>query len=198
MTSEWPIPPDGLLQSDREILSDSDLARVKATGMGLPDKLKLGVTRITHKNDPPEASDWVFLDETMRSDLATRLKAATRITDVEFVPAWMSADADVPHLREIAARFGVDLLLVFKTTCTVQKLGAHDPIVGTCAAEAVLLDARTGLVVGSWTGNGDHAADAPPLNVDPAPEQDGVVQRAAHDAVSKAADAVAQALNSMP
>src|ERR1700678_2050210 len=55
MTSEWPAPPDGLLQSDREILSDSDLARVKAAGLALPAKLKLGVTRMSRKTDLQEA-----------------------------------------------------------------------------------------------------------------------------------------------
>jgi hypothetical protein len=56
----------------------------------------------------------------------------------------------VPYLREAAARFQADLLLVYSTRIqTFRRDGfmGNDEVRARCLAESVLLDVRTGIVV---------------------------------------------------
>jgi len=55
----------------------------------------------------------------------------------------------VPYLREAAARFQADLLLVYTTriqTFQQDRLIGADEVRAGCVAESVLLDVRTGIV----------------------------------------------------
>ena len=55
----------------------------------------------------------------------------------------------VPYLREAAARFQADLLLVYSTriqTFRRDRLIGTDEVRARCLAESVLLDVRTGIV----------------------------------------------------
>ena len=55
----------------------------------------------------------------------------------------------VPHLREAAARYQADLLLVYRHSCYSferYRFSGVDQSQGSCTVEAILLDVRTGLV----------------------------------------------------
>jgi hypothetical protein len=55
----------------------------------------------------------------------------------------------VPYLREAAARFQADLLLIYTTriqTFQLNRLIGTDEVRAACLAESVLLDVRTGIV----------------------------------------------------
>ena len=55
----------------------------------------------------------------------------------------------MPYLREAAARFQADLLLVYSTriqTFQQNRIIGSDEVRAACLAESVLLDVRTGIV----------------------------------------------------
>ena len=61
----------------------------------------------------------------------------------------MPQNRTVPHLREAAARYQADLLLVYRSYCQSfdrYRFFAADKSRAYCGVEAVLLDTRTGLV----------------------------------------------------
>jgi hypothetical protein len=177
---------------------DDNLATLQNAKVQFPAKIRLGVVHWRAVGAPTTPADLVFTDPDMQKEIASHLQAGGRVVSVIFVPAWMTEGLKVGKLRAIAARCNVDALLVYDDTTTVSSLGLGEPIVGSCAGEAILLDAKTGLIPATFSAAGDHTAAAPPRDVDPQPERDGVAQRASLEAANKIADAAAGQLNAMP
>ena len=78
------------------------------------------------------------------------LEASPRVYDAAFLPSVLTPERrSVAHLREAAARFQADLLLVYRTFCrSFQKYRVfrEDRARAFCGVEAVLIDTRTGVV----------------------------------------------------
>lgn len=116
-------------------------------------------TILDHKYTPPalgrEAwSHWseelsLATDE-MKAGVVERLKASPRVYDAAFLPSILIPEnRTVPHLREAAARYQADLLIVYRSFCRSferYRLFAADRTRAYCGVESVLLDTRTGLV----------------------------------------------------
>jgi hypothetical protein len=67
----------------------------------------------------------------------------------------------VGYLREAAARYQADLLLVYRTDCQTferARIFAADAVKATCVVEAVLIDTRTGIVPFTSTVSRDFEA----------------------------------------
>ena len=78
------------------------------------------------------------------------MQTAERIVDASVLPALLVPERrTIPHLREAAARYQADLLLLYRSSSILygkEKLLAADQAKATCRLEAVLLDVRTGIV----------------------------------------------------
>lgn len=81
------------------------------------------------------------------------LRSATQLTQVRPIPPLLVPEKrTVPYLREAAARFQADLLLVYTTRVqTFQRfrLIHADEVKARCIVDSVLLDVRTGIVLHS-------------------------------------------------
>ena len=79
-----------------------------------------------------------------------KVQTAERIVDASVLPALLVPERrTIPHLREAAARYQADLLLLYRSSSILygkEKLLAADEAKATCHLEAVLLDVRTGIV----------------------------------------------------
>ncbi|MGI9234822.1 MAG: hypothetical protein ACR2RD_14405 [Woeseiaceae bacterium] len=86
----------------------------------------------------------------MQSQVLDRLRASPSVYDASYLPSILvPKNRTVPHLREAAARYQADLLLVYRSYCQSferYRIFAADISRAYCGVEAVLLDTRTGLV----------------------------------------------------
>lgn len=137
-----------LFKGDSEVLSDSDIARILGFSLEPADSnrvavLKLGTTRYW-------SEDHAKIDQQILVSLLNRLRASSRVTHAAQLPALLVPDKrTVPYLREAAARYQADLLLVYDTavrTFTKYRTFGEDQVRALCSVDAVLLDVRTGIV----------------------------------------------------
>jgi hypothetical protein len=117
-------------------------------------------------------SRWTWSEEL--SDLETQnadrflqaLKAASQLTQVRYMPSLLVPERrTVPYLREAAARFQADLLLIYVPqvhTFGRSRLVGTDEVRARCVVESVLLDVRTGIVFFTTSGTeGVYAKRSP-------------------------------------
>ncbi len=88
--------------------------------------------------------------EQVQTNVIDKLMSAPSVYDASYLPSILIPERrTVPHLREAAARYQADLLLVYRSYCQTferYRIFAADRSRAYCGVEAVLLDTRTGLV----------------------------------------------------
>ncbi len=88
--------------------------------------------------------------EQIQTNVIDKLMSAPSVYDASYLPSILIPERrTVPHLREAAARYQADLLLVYRSYCQTferYRIFAADRSRAYCGVEAVLLDTRTGLV----------------------------------------------------
>lgn len=99
--------------------------------------------------------------EQMKTDVIDRLRASPKVYDASYLPSILIPEnRTVPHLREAAARYQADLLIVYRSFCQSfeqYRFFLADKSRAYCGVEAVLLDTRTGLV--PFTSIASHTFD---------------------------------------
>jgi len=154
-----PVPPNGnsedtnrlqesLFKGDQEILSNQDIERILSAHITLADRHRLAVLGLNpHADWSAELAD---LEAQHSERFLQTLRSVTQLTQVRFMPTLLVPEKrTVPYLREAAARFQADLLLVYSTriqTFRRDRLIGTDEVRARCLAESVLLDVRTGIV----------------------------------------------------
>jgi len=145
------LESDGsLFGADTEVLSDAEIARILDFRYSPPPLSRIALL-------PFGWGTWTRWSQEMANSAAavdahvlTALRASPKIYDASILPSILVPDQrTVPHLREAAARYQADLLLVFRSACQTFeqfRLLQSDRARAYCAIEAVLLDIRTGLV----------------------------------------------------
>jgi hypothetical protein len=149
-----------LFSSDASVVSDADIAKILAHRYAPPARSRLAIL-------PFGWSDWAGWSEEMalstqevNAKVISVLKASPKIADASFLPSILVPEKrNVAFLREAAARYQADLLLVFRSACrTFEKTRVLKPDEARafCGIEAVLLDTRTGLVPFTATATRNH------------------------------------------
>jgi hypothetical protein len=96
------------------------------------------------------SEDLSLASDRMRTDVLGQLVSSPRVYDASYLPSILIPEQKtVPHLREAAARYQADLLLVYRSYCRSfekYRFFAAARSKAYCGVEAVLLDTRTGLV----------------------------------------------------
>jgi hypothetical protein len=142
---------ESLFKGDQAVLSNQDIERILGARLTLNDRHRLAVLRLNSR---------VWWSEEL-ADLETRnserfleaLRTNTQLTQVRFMPPLLVPEKQtVPYLREAAARFQADLLLIYTTRVQTFRQGrliGADEVKARCVVDSVLLDVRTGIVVHS-------------------------------------------------
>ncbi|MCC6159507.1 MAG: hypothetical protein IT350_15765 [Deltaproteobacteria bacterium] len=144
-----------LFASDKAVISGEDIAAILGSTITLPESARISVVKFQQR---PEYGYWseemAALDRQWTERFLTALKTAPRVSDARMMPSMLvPRDMSIPLLREAAARFQSELLLIYRSanwTYTSQKKFAADESRSYCAVEAVVLHVRTGVVV--WSG----------------------------------------------
>jgi hypothetical protein len=140
-----------LFPSDQQVMSNEAIAQVLASRITLPAHARLALMAFE-----PRAGWYGWSEELNRLDqqavdtAIAKLKSSNRIAAASPLPSLLVPEKrSVPHLREAAARYQADLLLVYRTNTfsyEKQKLVGRDETRAYCLVEAVLIDVRTGIV----------------------------------------------------
>jgi hypothetical protein len=140
---------ESLFKGDQEVLSNADIERILSARVAFDDRHRLAVLGLSPR--PLWSQDLTNLDSQNSQQFLQALRSATQLSQVRFMPALLIPEKrTVPYLREAAARFQADLLLIYTTriqTFEQSRLIGADEVRAACMAEAVLLDVRTGIVV---------------------------------------------------
>jgi hypothetical protein len=139
---------ESLFKGDQEVLSNADIERILSARVTLSDRSRLAVLGLS-----PRAAwsrELADLDTQNSQRMLQALTAATQLAKVPLMPTLLIPERrTVPYLREAAARFQADLLLIYTTqiqTFRQDRLIGPDEVRAACLAESVLLDVRTGIV----------------------------------------------------
>lgn len=155
---------ESLFKGDQAVLSNQDIERILSGHVTLENRHRMAVLGVM--------SRWRWSEELsdLESQNAERfiqsLKAAPQLTEVRYMPPLLVPERrTVPYLREAAARFQADLLLVYTTqvqTFEKNRFVGTDEVRARCIVDSVLLDVRTGIVILSATATeGVYAKKSP-------------------------------------
>jgi len=139
---------ESLFKGDQEILSNQDIERILSARITLSDRHRLAVLGLN-----PRAiwsAELADLEAEHSERFLQALRSVTQLTQVRVMPTLLVPEKrTVPYLREAAARFQADLLLVYSTriqTFRRDRFIGTDEVRARCLAESVLLDVRSGIV----------------------------------------------------
>lgn len=133
-----------LFRSDQERLSNAEIETILTSRIQLPQTAHLSILRL---GSIEETLSWAFPTQ---ADPFALLVETPRLARVSWLPSLLVPEKlDVPALREAAARFQADLLMVYRTPCQRfqnYRLFGDDRARTYCVAEGLLLDVRTGII----------------------------------------------------
>jgi hypothetical protein len=140
---------ESLSKGDQAVLSNQDIERILAARVTLTDRHRLAVLRLNSRNIwYQEIAD---LEAHNSEQFLKALASTSQFTQVRFMPTLLIPERrTVPYLREAAARFQADLLLIYGTTLRTfqrDRLIGSDGVHAEAVVESVLLDVRTGIVI---------------------------------------------------
>jgi hypothetical protein len=140
-----------LFKGDQAVLSNQDIERILSAHLTLTDRHRLAVLRLNSRLSwSEELSD---LEAQNSERFLQALRSDPQLTQVRLMPSLLVPEKQtVPYLREAAARFQADLLLVYTTRVQTFRQGrvfSPDEVRARCLVDSVLLDVRTGIVVHS-------------------------------------------------
>lgn len=140
---------ESLFKGDQAVLSNQDIDRILTARITLADRHRVAVLHLNARNIfYQEIAD---LEAQNSERFLKALAAAPQFTQVRFISTLLIPEKrTVPYLREAAARFQADLLLVYGTrvrTFQRDRLIGSDEVHAEAMVDAVLLDVRTGIVI---------------------------------------------------
>lgn len=183
---------ESLFKGDQAVLSNQDIDRILSARITLADRHRLAVLRLDSRNIWfQEIAD---LEAQNSERFLKMLSAVPQLTRVRFMPTLLIPERrTVPYLREAAARFQADLLLIYGTRVRSFQ---HDRLVGAdevraeALVESVLLDVRTGIVFHSAQATESISAKKAPGDVNFSQTVAKVETEAVGRALLKLAEAV--------
>ena len=139
---------ESLFKADTEVLSNADIERILSARVSTADRHRMAVLGLgTRAVWSPALAE---LETQNSTRLLQTLGGAGQLTQVRMMPTLLIPEKrTVPHLREAAARFQADLLLIYATRVHNYQRGrliGDDEVRAACMAESVLLDVRSGII----------------------------------------------------
>ena len=147
-----PPAPQSLLPAEGGQMDDQAVARALNYRVTEPARIRLALMQL-----PDEGTLWLHYgfgidpgQTDLYSDFVAALRASPRLYDASYLPDLLLPEKrTLPALREAAARYQADMLLVFRPRCdlfTDVHLFKPDEVHAYCIVQAVLLDTRSGVV----------------------------------------------------
>ena len=159
--------PVSLFPGDASVLTDDAIKRILDYRYRPPVLSRIALIPAGREMWSGWSEGLAMATEQLEKDVVSVLEASPRVYDAAFLPSVLTPERrSVPHLREAAARFQADLMLVYRNFCrSFQKYRVFrdNRARAFCGVEAVLIDTRTGIVplsvVASRTFDVEQSAD---------------------------------------
>ena len=159
--------PVSLFPGDASVLTDDAIKRILDYRYLPPALSRIALIPAGREMWSGWSEGLAIATEQLEKDVVSVLEASPRVYDAAFLPSVLTPERrSVPHLREAAARFQADLMLVYRNFCrSFQKYRVFrdNRARAFCGVEAVLIDTRTGIVplsvVASRTFDVEQSAD---------------------------------------
>lgn len=139
-----------LFAGDAAVLSDTAIREILQHEYQPPALSRVALLPFGRESWSRWSEELAIASDEMHRRVLGELRDSPRIYDASFLPSMLIPEhRTVPHLREAAARYQADLLVVYRSYCRTferYRLFAADRIRAYCGVEAVLMDVRTGLV----------------------------------------------------
>ncbi len=139
-----------LFAGDAETLSDEAIRTILQYDYQPPALSRIALMPFGREVWSSWSEELALASEKLRLDVLETLRGSPKVYDASYLPSILiPQNRTVPHLREAAARYQADLLLVYRSFCQSfdkNRVFAADESRAYCGVEAVLLDTRTGLV----------------------------------------------------
>jgi hypothetical protein len=153
---------ESLFPSDQAVIGNDEIDLILRSEVAIPDKGRLAILRMSQPRYWGDDGPMAGAD----ASAVERLQACSRLSSVSRLPSLLiPGKMSVPLLREAAARYQADLLLVYlplTSEYTRYKSFHRDETKAMCVVEALLLDVRTGIVPFSTTAVEEYAAAESP------------------------------------
>jgi len=139
-----------LFTSDQAVLGGDTIEKILNSKITIAQNARLAVIRFTQSRYAWWSDEFMQMDQTLQTGFIEQLRKCPRLTDVSLLPSLMTPEKKtIPYLREAAARYQADLLLVYRSAnrfYSRYKIFKPDEAKATCIVEAILLDVRSGIV----------------------------------------------------
>ena len=158
-----PTAGTSLFATDEAVLSGASIEQILNSKVVIPKKARLAVLQFgQRKSWQWWSEDLSQLSQEVEAGSIARLQTAPRLADVSILPGLMAPEkTTIPYLREAAARYQADLLLVYRTDGRAYdrpKFLGPDEVKAKRVVEAILLDVRTGIVPFASTSAQEYTA----------------------------------------
>ncbi len=141
---------ESLFSGDEAVLSDADIQRILQFDYAPPALSRVALMPFGREAWSMWSEEVAIATERMQTQAIKTLASSPAVYDASYLPSILIPEhKSVPHLREAAARYQADLLLVYRSYCRSferYRIFAADQSRAYCGVEAILLDTRTGLV----------------------------------------------------
>ncbi len=139
-----------LFSGDASVLSDDAISRILQHRYEAPPLSRIAVLPFGWSQWSGWSEQLAIVTDRINEQVLGKLESSGKVYDATLLPSILVPEKrTVPYLREAAARFQADLLLVFRSSCESfekYRLFGADEAKAYCSVEAVLLDTRSGLV----------------------------------------------------
>ncbi len=150
-----------LFAGDAATLSDEAINRILEYDYSPPPLSRVALMPFGREVWSQWSEELSLASQEMQTSVMDTLRASPKVYDASYLPSILIPEnRTVPHLREAAARYQADLLLVYRSFCQSferYRWFSADKSRAFCGVEAVLLDTRTGLV--PFTSVATHSYD---------------------------------------
>jgi len=140
-----------LFKGDEKVIADDDIKRILDYRYVFPKQNRVAIFPLGQRAWWSNRSDeFATMNDKNEQAYIAALRGSEKIFDASYLPSILVPEKQtVPYLREAAARYQADLMLLYRTDCrTFEKYRLFSPneTKAFCTVETVLLDTRTGII----------------------------------------------------
>jgi hypothetical protein len=146
-----PAAQESLFTGDNAVITDDQISAILAYRFQFPARSRLAILPLGERTKWSGWSDELTqLSEQTEQNFIGVLRSSPAIYDASYLPSLLIPEKQtVPYLREAAARYQADLLLMYRPACQryeKYRFFVADEVKAYCTVEAVVLDTRSGIV----------------------------------------------------
>jgi hypothetical protein len=140
-----------LFKSDGSVIADEDIKRILDHRYLFPKQNRIAILPLGQRAWwSTWSNEFAVLNAEKEESFIKALRSSSKIYDASYLPSIVVPEKrTIPYLREAAARYQADLLLLYRADCkTFEKyrVFSANETKAYCTVETVLLDTRLGII----------------------------------------------------